>query len=153
MIKMQPLLVTTAVIYEKDKLLLVKRAREPFKGYWSFIGGCGAFAYHSNPKDAVKREVKCDLSCDFEPKFLTYNYEDFYGKPSVVLYFTGRISGTPTINQKYVSEYQWFSVEEVQQLELGYDHQRILLKYVVPFLDEKNKVSGKNWKNPIVQIK
>lgn len=130
----QPLLVTAAVIYEKDKLLLVKRAREPFKGYWSFVGGCGAFEYHSDPAHAVQREVKCDLSCDFTPTFLTYNYEDFYGKPSVVLYFTGTITGTPRIDPKYVSEYKWFSFSEAQQLELGYDHQKILREYVVPFL-------------------
>ena len=134
---MKPLLVTAAVIYENGKLLLIRRWREPFKGYWSFIGGCGAFEYHSNPLEAVRREVKGDLSCDFEPAFLTYNYEDFFGKPSVVLYFIGTINGNPTIDLKYVSEYKWFSLSEAQQLELGYDHKKILSEFVVPFLEKK----------------
>ena len=129
-----PLLVTAAVIYEQDRILLVKRARDPFKGFWSFVGGCGAFEYHADPTDAARREVKCDLSCDFTPTFLTYNYEDFYGKPSVVLYFTGTITGNPVIDSKYVSEYKWFSLSEAQQLELGYDHKKILREYVIPFL-------------------
>ena len=137
----QPLLVTAAVIYRADKLLLIRRAREPFKGFWSFVGGCGAFEYHSDPAEAVQREVKCDLSCDFEPMYLTYNYEDFYGKPSVVLYFTGAISEMPRIDQKYVSECRWFSLEEAQQLELGYGHKKILLECVIPFFDKKNKTS------------
>ncbi len=129
-----PLLVTAAVIYERDKILLIRRAREPFKGFWSFIGGCGAFQYHSNPVDAIRREVKCDLGCDFEPEFLTYNYEDFYGKPSVVLYFKGKIRGSPTIDPKYVSEYRWFSLEQAKSLELGFDHKKVLLNEVIPFL-------------------
>ena len=46
-----PLLVTVAVIYDKNKILLIKRARDPFKGFWSFVGGCGAFEYHSDPRN------------------------------------------------------------------------------------------------------
>jgi ADP-ribose pyrophosphatase YjhB (NUDIX family) len=67
-----PLLVTAALIVDNGKILLVKRAREPFKDYWGFVSGCGAFEYHSNPSDAVKKEVQCDLSCDFSPTFFTY---------------------------------------------------------------------------------
>lgn len=128
-----PLLVTAAVIHDQDKLLLIKRARDPFNGFWSFIGGCGAFEYFSDPFKAVQKEVRCDLACKFEPTFLTYNYEDF-GKPSVVLYFTGTITGNPTIDPKYVSEYRWFTVDEASCLELGYDHKKILREYVIPFL-------------------
>ena len=133
-----PLLVTAAVIHDGDKILLIKRAREPFKGYWSFVGGCGAFEYHSNPAEAVQQEVKGDLSCEFKPTFLTYNYENFEGKPSVVLYFIGKINGRPIINPKYVSEYRGFSVEEAKNLELGFDHKKILMEYVIPFLFEKD---------------
>ena len=35
----QPLLVTAAIIVDGDKVLLIKRANEPFKGVLEF--GCG----------------------------------------------------------------------------------------------------------------
>ena len=129
-----PLVVTAAIIYENDKILLIKRSREPFQGFWSFVGGCGAFEYYADPAQAVQREVKSDLDCEFEPAFLTYNYEDFFGKPSVVLYFIGKINGNPTIDPKYVSEYRWFSVEEAQDLELGFDQKKILINNVLPYI-------------------
>jgi len=44
-----------AVIVEKDKVLMVKRAREPYKETWMFPAGFIDFGEH--PEDALKREV------------------------------------------------------------------------------------------------
>ena len=123
-----PLLVVAAIITNQNKVLLVKRAREPFKGYWSFIGGTGGFEHTSNPEEVVKIEVKGDIDCDFLPTFLKYNYEEYdrYNLKSVVLYFHGLIRGNPRINQEYVSEYKWVPLEEAVNLKLGFKHQKIL---------------------------
>ncbi len=119
-----PSLVTAAVIINKDKILLVKRAREPFKDYWSFVGGKGAFEDTSNPINAVKQEVRADLNCEFEPKFFTYYHENF-GQPTVTLFFYGKIKGKPKITPKYVSEYKWFPIEEIKDLNLAFEHKEI----------------------------
>lgn len=127
---MPPLLVTAAIIVDDQKLLLVKRARDPFKGYWSFVSGCEAFEYTADPSEAVQQEVKGDLTCRFNPTFFRYNYECFDDKPSVVLYFTGPISGNPIANPQSVPEYRWFSFDEARKLKLGYDHSNILEQFL-----------------------
>lgn len=129
-----PLLVTAAIIINQKKVLLVKRARNPFKGYWSFIGGCGAFEHTSNPEEVVKKEVYDDIRCLFYPTFWGYSYQELDIK-SVVLYFYGNISGNLIINPEYVSDYKWILIEEAVNLELAFDHQDILKKFLRAFPD------------------
>ncbi len=126
----RPLLVTAAIIFDDEKFLLIKRAREPFKNFWSFSGGCGAFARVSDPLEAVKQEVKCDLDCDFHANFFTYAHENFENKPTVVLYFYGKINGKITLNPKYVLECKWFSIKELKHTKLGFDHNKIVEEFL-----------------------
>lgn len=128
----QPLLVTAAIVINQKKVLLVKRARDPFKGYWSFIGGCGAFEHTSNPEEVVKKEVYGDIRCLFYPTFFRYSYEEL-GIKSVVLYFYGNISGNLVINPKYVSDYKWMPIKEAVNVELAFNHQDILRKFLQAF--------------------
>lgn len=134
----QPLLVTAAIITEKNKVLLVKRVREPFKDYWCFIGGCGGFERTSDPVEAVKDEVKGEIHCDFKPHFFSYSFQKFEELEinSVVLYFYGTIIGNPKINKEYASKYKWVTLEEAANLNLGFDHQKILRNFAQT---QKNK--------------
>lgn len=128
----QPLLVTAAIIEKDQKILLIKRARGPFKDYWCFIGGCGALKKTSNPEEAVKIEVLADINCKFNPEFLTYNQETFEVS-TLTLFFYGEIEGTPIITPKYVSEFKWFDKSEVKKIDLGFDHKLILNEYLKRF--------------------
>ncbi|MEA3430244.1 MAG: hypothetical protein U9R08_03145 [Nanoarchaeota archaeon] len=131
----QPLLVTAAIIEKNQKLLLIKRAREPFKDYWCFIGGCGAFKTTSNPIEAVKIEVLADINCNFKPNFFRYN-QDKFEVPTITLFFYGSIEKTPVITPKYVSEYRWFDKKDILKLNLGFDHKLILNEYLKRFPSE-----------------
>lgn len=136
-----PLLVTAAIITDQNKVLLVKRAREPFKGFWSFIGGVGAFEHAADPEEAVKMEVAGDIGCTFYPLFFGYNYEEHkndeeskqFDLKSVVLYFYGNIKGDPVIDPRYVSEWKWASFKEAIKLELAFEHQKMLRKFLQAF--------------------
>lgn len=130
-----PLLVTAAMIINNNKILLVKRAREPYKGFWCFVSGCGAFKEVSNPVDAVKIEVKGDLNCEFEPIFLKYSHTIFE-VPTITLFFYGLIKGTPKITPKYVLEYKWFDLNKVVNMKLGFDHNKILNDFLKRFPPE-----------------
>lgn len=131
------ILVTAAIILNENNILLVKRAREPYKGYWSFIGGVGAFDHTSDPIEAVKLEVMADINCKFQPRFFMYNYQVF-DVPTVTLFFYGPISGEPKIEQKYVEEYKWFDLEEANKMELGFDHNKVLNCYFKNILNLSN---------------
>lgn len=127
-----PLLVTGAIIINLDKVLLVKRAREPFKGYWSLIGGVGAFEETSDPQEAIKMEVYGDIKCVFNPQFFKYKAETYseFDLRTVVLYFYGNIKSSPLINQEYVLEYKWVPLPEAVKMKLGFDHQDILNEFL-----------------------
>jgi ADP-ribose pyrophosphatase len=51
-----------AIIVEQDRVLLLKRLKEPEAGYWSIPGG--AVDFGETIEDALKRELKEELSVD-----------------------------------------------------------------------------------------
>lgn len=57
-------LTTAALVFDKDKVLLIKRTKEPWKGMWHFPGG------HVDegelPQDAVVRELREETGLDGE---------------------------------------------------------------------------------------
>ncbi|MFH1376301.1 MAG: NUDIX hydrolase [Candidatus Woesearchaeota archaeon] len=123
------LLVTSAIIKKDNKILLVKRAKNPYKGYWSFPGGTGAFKVLHDPKDAVSAEVKGDLQCPFKGDFFTYSY-NFFEHPTITMFFIGTIAGEPKIDKTYSLDYKWITPEEALKIDLAFDHVSILKKYI-----------------------
>lgn len=127
-----PQIVVVSIVVRKNKFLLVKRAREPFTGRWSFVGGLSIMNEHhsSDPLQASKDEVKADLNCNYsKPKFYSYSFRE-KDTPTVSLYFYGDIKGKPKVNPKYVSEARWFSIEEVKKLNLAFEHKKFFEKFV-----------------------
>jgi hypothetical protein len=51
----------------------------------------------------------------------------------LTLFFYGEIDGEPEITPEYVSECKWFDKEEAANLDLGFDHKKILKKYLEKF--------------------
>jgi len=123
------ILVTAAIILKENKVLLIKRAREPYQNHWCFPGGVGSLKKYSNPADAVADEVKIDLGCEFEPSFFTYSYGKFE-VPTVTLFFKGSISGIVKENSKHVQESRWFELDEAVGKELGFDHKHVLERLI-----------------------
>ncbi|MBI2573539.1 NUDIX hydrolase [Candidatus Woesearchaeota archaeon] len=138
----QPLLVTVAIITQdvsetpenalstsknmsEEKYLLIRRGREPFKGMWAFIGGCGAFERTLDPSEAVTQEVQADIQCKFDPTFLCYRSETVH-VPSIVFYFYGSIKGIPHPNPKYVSEWKWVTLKELLNMQLAFNQQEVI---------------------------
>jgi len=81
-------------------------------------------------------EVSCDLQCEFlNPKFYNYTFRE-EEKPTICLFFYSDISGTPKINPKYVSDYKWFSINEISSLDLAFEHKEVLQKSAKEFVSE-----------------
>ena len=93
------------------------------------VAGCCAFRRVTDPAEAVKGEVMCDVNCEFEPHFFMY-HAGMFEVPTVTLVFYGKITGEPKINEKYVSEYRWFDLKEAVKLKLGFDGKEILERFL-----------------------
>ncbi|HUA97592.1 MAG TPA: NUDIX hydrolase [Terracidiphilus sp.] len=60
-----PVLAIGAVIVDADRVLLVRRSREPLRGQWSLPGG--ALELGESLADGVKREVREETGLEVEP--------------------------------------------------------------------------------------
>ena len=125
-----PKLVTIAIIKNNDKILLIKRANEPEIGKWALPGGTGAFDKFSDPKDAIKCEVRYDFNIDFTINcFFNYYFRQDPDYSFLSLVFVGRIKEKPNINPKSVFEWGYFSEDEIRNLDLAFEHRTILQDY------------------------
>lgn len=112
-----------------QKMLLTRRAVEPFKGYWCLPGG--HFDPYERARDAIIREVKEETGLEFAPTFFSYADEIIpdLNIHTVVLVFSGGASGTIVTQPGEVAEAGWFTLEEAQQLRLAFTHNEIVEMY------------------------
>lgn len=120
-----------AIIERDDKILLIKRKNEPFKGQWALPGGF--VEYGESAEDAIIREVKEEANLDISIKTLLGVYSQPGRDPrghviSICYVASGKgeeKGGTDA------SDAAFFSVEEIKSLKLAFDHEGIIAYYLV----------------------
>jgi NAD+ diphosphatase len=117
--------VTVSVLPEDDerRVLLARRAFEPFRGLWDAIGGFLEEAEH--PLAGVRREVQEETGLTFEPEELLGIWMGRYGedeRATLNLFWTWRLGdGTPHPADD-VAELRWFGADELPAPdELAFD--------------------------------
>ena len=106
------------MIFDRGKILLVERGKEPLKGYWSIPGGI----VETGEKlvEGIRREVAEETGLDVEPYSMFEIFEriipDAEGKPEyhyvLVDYLCRRVSGEPAAASD-VSRVAWVSEPEL----------------------------------------
>ncbi len=113
----KPIVGVGAIIIENGKLLLVKRGKEPNKGFWSFPGGVVEF--RETLEDALKREVKeetnleievKDVACVLEKIVRSENGKDFHY--IIIDFFAKVVDGEPTAGSD-AEDVRWFDIDEI----------------------------------------
>lgn len=118
----RPFLAVSAAIVRDGKVLIVRRARDPGKGFHTLPGG--AVEAGESLQQAVVREVREEVALDIEPVALAGHREiimrDKVGKLErhfVVLCFAARLrSGEPVLS-KEISEARWLAPAELAGLK------------------------------------
>ncbi|MFH1770518.1 MAG: NUDIX hydrolase [archaeon] len=105
-----------------EEILMIKRKREPHTGKWALPGGFGALENEKDPFKAIKDEVYADLGVKYNSKFFTLQYKE-EDKPTICLYFIGKIIGNPKIRKdsKSIEEFKWIPVDEIFNLNLAFE--------------------------------
>ena len=119
----RPFLGVGALIFENGKLLIVERASDPFKGYWSLPGGileCGETLDHG-----VRREVLEETGLEIEPLSVFEIFEriipDTEGKAEyhyVVIDYLCRRTGGELAPASDVSAVAWVSDQNLGDYRL-----------------------------------
>lgn len=117
-----------AIIIKDDKILLIKRGKEPHEGLWALPGG--HLDWNETLKDAVIREVKEETGLTVTSlKFLK-----IYSKPSrhpkqlvAVVYYTA-VEGELKAGDD-AQDLKFFSIHTIPE-KLAFDHQQIIRDYL-----------------------
>ncbi len=124
-----PALTVDAIILIDDKLLLIQRGNDPFKGYYALPGGF--VGYGERVEDAVEREVKEETGLDAEVQELMGVYSapdrDPRGHTISVVFHLEVIGGELKAGDDAVGV-KLFELDELP--ELAFDHSDIIWDFL-----------------------
>ncbi len=114
---------SSAIIIKDQKILLIKRSNytKVFPEYWACPGGRADEG--ETPEQNVIREVKEEINLEFEPKELIKKgrYKD-----RALFRFYGTCSGEVKIQEKEVTDWNWFSYDDALKLNLAFDYREVI---------------------------
>ena len=129
----QPLVGVGAVIIERDRVLLVRRAHPPIQGQWSIPGG--ALEVGELVRDAAIREAREETGLVVEPGELLGVYDRVLrcgdGRVQyhyVLIDFLCRPAGGELRAASDAAEVRWFTREQLPELGLAADTLEVILK-------------------------
>jgi ADP-ribose pyrophosphatase YjhB (NUDIX family) len=106
-----------ALVEDREgRVLLVRRAKKPFKGCWDIPGGFLDEGEH--PLDGVRRELLEETGLEVEPLDFLGVWMDRYGGDSTAeatlnLYWTARVLGGEARPADDVDDLRWFGAHEL----------------------------------------
>jgi 8-oxo-dGTP diphosphatase len=86
-----PIVGASALIVRDGKILLVRRAREPYKGMWSFPGG--KLEPGEGVRDTVRREVREETGLEIEVGRVAGLHDEFAVGRYVIIAFHCEVTG------------------------------------------------------------
>jgi len=124
-----PLVAVGAVIFDKDRrVLLVKRKNPPNKGSWAIPGG--KVKYGETLEEAIKREMKEETNLDIKVKeplaIVEIIKEGFH---YVIIDFICEIVEGQIKPGSDAEDVKFFSLEEVKRLNTSHTTVEMLIRY------------------------
>jgi 8-oxo-dGTP diphosphatase len=111
----------------KGKIALIRRKYPPFKGYYAIPGGF--VNYNETVEDAVRREIKEELSVDTKITRLVGVYSDPKRDPRghvISVAYELTIIGGKLKAGDDAAKLKLIPIDQVYNLQLAFDHSKIL---------------------------
>ena len=112
------------VLIENGKILLIRRAAEPFKGMWAVPGG--RIEDDETAEECLIREMEEETGLTVEPVKLTGIYSEPSRDPRLIIaaaYLVRRVGGSPKAGDD-AGELAWFDIDKMPKLCA--DHSKIV---------------------------
>lgn len=133
----RPAPAVAAIIIKNQKVFLVKRNIQPFKGRWSLPSGF--VEYGENPLFSLKKELKEELGIQpIRPKLLTIKLgRDYPGKYILGIYYlVNRYKNDIRLLSDENKELKWFDFNNIPAIPFSQDDK--ILKKVTKEIAERN---------------
>jgi len=117
--------ITADVIIKKDgRILLIKRANEPFRGFWALPGGY--IEWDESAEDAAKREVEEEtgLKIISATQLKVYSDPTRDPKQTITILFMAEAEGEPKAGDD-AAEFRLFDINNLPE-NLAFDHRRLI---------------------------
>ena len=123
---------TVDIIIEKDdRIVLIRRKNEPFKGKLAMPGGY--VDWGETVEHAAVREAKEETSLDVKLIDVLGVYSDPKRNPrikSIAIVFIGKPIGRKLKAGDDAVDAFWFNINEIESKEFAFDHKKILTDYL-----------------------
>lgn len=108
----------TALIKKDNQVLMVKRAREPYKGTWMFPAGF--LDYGEHPEEALKREIKEETGLNIKDIYFLKFYQvkdDPRAMGHIVFCYQVKInSGQLQTDEDENADIKWFEIDNLPEI-------------------------------------
>jgi len=125
----RPLVTVDAVVEQQDKILLVRRGKEPFQGAWALPGGF--VEYGESTEEAAAREVMEETGVAIEVEGLLGVYSDPRRDPRghvISICYVAKGCGEPRGGSD-AAEARFFPLDALDGMSLAFDHAGIIRDY------------------------
>ena len=98
-----------ALVVDRGRVLLVRRTKKPFKGYWDIPGGFLEPGEH--PEEGLVRELKEETRLDVRPREILGIFMDKYGSGgeyTLNIYYIAQVVGGEARACSDAGELKWF---------------------------------------------
>jgi ADP-ribose pyrophosphatase YjhB (NUDIX family) len=104
------------VVDDRGRVLLARRAFEPYRGCWDFPGGF--LEEDEHPLECLRREVREETGLEIEPIAYVDTLMDWYGpegmaRSTLNLIWTARLVAGEPVPDDDVAELRWFPADEL----------------------------------------
>ena len=104
------------LVVDQGKLLLVRRAFEPFKDWWDVPGGFLAEGEH--PEAGAVRELEEETGLHIRLTSLVGIFMDVYetsGDATLNVFYTGEVAGGVATAGSDATDLRWFAIDEIPE--------------------------------------
>lgn len=122
----------TAVILRDNKLLVLRRKEEPFKGMWDLPGGF--MEKGETPDETIKRETKEELGIDTNPVFIKQVPGTYFWKnkqfPIISSFFLADIGSQNIKLDHENSGFDWAALADIKPENIAFDSNQAFVSWL-----------------------